>query len=133
MLAQVLGLASPARGDAAVRETASRNPPAIEDQHGGGASAGRGGGGGGEQAAFFAGAFIAHPKISTGAGDHFNAGFCLGRVLGLGLEESLCAVAGPACSSARGKAPPPLNWRSSSPPFPSLKSEWIDWPENLPA
>ena len=30
------------------------------------------------------------PKISTGAGDHFNAGFCVGRVLGMGLEESLC-------------------------------------------
>ena len=31
------------------------------------------------------------PKISTGAGDHFNAGFCLGRVLGFWLAESLCA------------------------------------------
>ena len=38
----------------------------------------------------FAGPFVQQPKISTGAGDHFNAGFCLGRVLGLGLEESLC-------------------------------------------
>jgi sugar/nucleoside kinase (ribokinase family) len=33
---------------------------------------------------------VREPKISTGAGDHFNAGFCLGRVLGLSLEESLC-------------------------------------------
>jgi sugar/nucleoside kinase (ribokinase family) len=38
----------------------------------------------------FAGPFVQQPLISTGAGDHFNAGFCLGRVLGLGLEESLC-------------------------------------------
>jgi sugar/nucleoside kinase (ribokinase family) len=38
----------------------------------------------------FAGPFVAQPKISTGAGDHFNAGFCLGRVLGFSLEESLC-------------------------------------------
>jgi sugar/nucleoside kinase (ribokinase family) len=38
----------------------------------------------------FAGPFVQHPKISTGAGDHFNAGFCLGRVLGFGLRESLC-------------------------------------------
>ncbi|HSU67194.1 MAG TPA: PfkB family carbohydrate kinase [Tepidisphaeraceae bacterium] len=38
----------------------------------------------------FAGPFVQQPKISTGAGDHFNAGFCLGRVLGLNLEESLC-------------------------------------------
>jgi sugar/nucleoside kinase (ribokinase family) len=29
------------------------------------------------------------PLISTGAGDHFNAGFCLGRLLGLDLEMSL--------------------------------------------
>lgn len=38
----------------------------------------------------FAGPFVQQPKISTGAGDHFNAGFCLGRVLGFTLEESLC-------------------------------------------
>jgi sugar/nucleoside kinase (ribokinase family) len=38
----------------------------------------------------FAGPFVQQPKISTGAGDHFNAGFCLGQVLGFGLEESLC-------------------------------------------
>jgi sugar/nucleoside kinase (ribokinase family) len=44
----------------------------------------------------FAGPFVQYPLISTGGGDHFNAGFCLGRILGLGLEESLCA--GVACS-----------------------------------
>jgi sugar/nucleoside kinase (ribokinase family) len=38
----------------------------------------------------FAGPFVSQPKISTGAGDHFNAGFVLGRVLGFGIEESLC-------------------------------------------
>lgn len=43
-----------------------------------------------EGSAEFAGPFIEQPKISTGAGDHFNAGFCLGRVLGFSLEESLC-------------------------------------------
>ena len=43
------------------------------------------------QSARFPGPFVQAPKISTGAGDHFNAGFCLGRVLGMGLEESLCA------------------------------------------
>ena len=42
------------------------------------------------QTATFYGPFVQQPKISTGAGDHFNAGFCLGRVLGFGLEESLC-------------------------------------------
>ena len=40
--------------------------------------------------AAFAGPFVEQPKISTGAGDHFNAGFMLGQMLGLTLEESLC-------------------------------------------
>jgi sugar/nucleoside kinase (ribokinase family) len=44
-----------------------------------------------EHTARFAGPFVHQPKISTGAGDHFNAGFCLGWVLGMSLEESLCA------------------------------------------
>jgi sugar/nucleoside kinase (ribokinase family) len=43
-----------------------------------------------DASARFAGPFVKQPKISTGAGDHFNAGFCLGRVLGFSLEESLC-------------------------------------------
>lgn len=42
------------------------------------------------ESATFSGPFVQQPKISTGAGDHFNAGFCLGRVLGFGLQESLC-------------------------------------------
>jgi sugar/nucleoside kinase (ribokinase family) len=43
-----------------------------------------------EGSARFEGPFVKEPKISTGAGDHFNAGFCLGRVLGFTLAESLC-------------------------------------------
>jgi sugar/nucleoside kinase (ribokinase family) len=35
------------------------------------------------------GPFTAKPKITTGAGDHFNAGFCVGRLLGLDLAASL--------------------------------------------
>jgi sugar/nucleoside kinase (ribokinase family) len=35
------------------------------------------------------GPFTAKPKLTTGAGDHFNAGFCVGRLLGLDLAESL--------------------------------------------
>jgi sugar/nucleoside kinase (ribokinase family) len=30
-----------------------------------------------------------NPKISTGAGDHFNAGFCLGCLLGGDLEANI--------------------------------------------
>ncbi len=36
-----------------------------------------------------AGPFTPKPKITTGAGDHFNAGFCLGRLLHCDLEQSL--------------------------------------------
>ncbi|MCX6967938.1 MAG: PfkB family carbohydrate kinase [Verrucomicrobia bacterium] len=36
-----------------------------------------------------AGPFTANPKITTGAGDHFNAGFCIGRLLELDLAASL--------------------------------------------
>jgi ketohexokinase len=43
-----------------------------------------------DAAAQFEGPFVQQPKISTGAGDHFNAGFCVGRILGFDLEESLC-------------------------------------------
>ena len=46
------------------------------------------------ESATFAGPFVQQPKISTGAGDHFNAGFCLGRIAGLTLEESLCTGVG---------------------------------------
>ncbi len=40
-------------------------------------------------AAHVVGPFTAKPKITTGAGDHFNAGFCVGRLLGLDLAASL--------------------------------------------
>lgn len=39
--------------------------------------------------AFVVGPFTAKPKITTGAGDHFNAGFCIGRLLGLDIPQSL--------------------------------------------
>jgi hypothetical protein len=42
----------------------------------------------------FQGPFVKQPRISTGAGDHFNAGFALGQVLGFTLEESLCTGVG---------------------------------------
>jgi sugar/nucleoside kinase (ribokinase family) len=35
------------------------------------------------------GPFCAKPLISTGAGDHFNSGFCLGKMLGLNNAHSL--------------------------------------------
>ncbi|MBK7403971.1 MAG: carbohydrate kinase family protein [Phycisphaerales bacterium] len=47
--------------------------------------------------AWFEGPFTARPRLSTGAGDHFGAGFSFGQVHGLPVEQSLavgCAVSG---------------------------------------
>jgi sugar/nucleoside kinase (ribokinase family) len=37
------------------------------------------------------GPWTAQPKFTTGAGDHFNSGFCLGKLLGLDDQMSLLA------------------------------------------
>jgi len=37
----------------------------------------------------FKGPYVSKPKITTGAGDHFNAGFCLGKLLGFDNAMSL--------------------------------------------
>ncbi|AMR32221.1 hypothetical protein A0256_12710 [Mucilaginibacter sp. PAMC 26640] len=33
--------------------------------------------------------FVANPTISTGAGDNFNAGFCIAQLMGMNTEQSL--------------------------------------------
>ncbi len=40
-------------------------------------------------AAIVQGPFTPKPKITTGAGDHFNSGFCLGKLLGFPTERCL--------------------------------------------
>ncbi len=47
-------------------------------------------GGGAIETGRFAGPFTAKPKLSTGAGDNFNAGFCLAQLAGLPVLESIC-------------------------------------------
>jgi sugar/nucleoside kinase (ribokinase family) len=42
------------------------------------------------------GPFTARPKVTTGAGDHFNSGFCLGKLLG--LDDAMCLLTGVATS-----------------------------------
>jgi sugar/nucleoside kinase (ribokinase family) len=42
------------------------------------------------------GPFTPKPKITTGAGDHFNSGFCLGKLLG--LPTNSCLLTGVATS-----------------------------------
>jgi sugar/nucleoside kinase (ribokinase family) len=43
----------------------------------------------GDECVMADGPYIARPLITTGAGDHFNAGFCLGKVLGFDDETSV--------------------------------------------
>lgn len=42
-----------------------------------------------DEVAVVQGPWTPKPKISTGAGDHLNAGFCVGYLLGYGLEGAL--------------------------------------------
>lgn len=46
-----------------------------------------------KESARFAGPFVQRPKMSTGAGDHFNAGFSLGWRLGLPIAQALAVGA----------------------------------------
>jgi len=52
------------------------------------------------------GPFIEKPVITTGAGDHFNAGFCLGQLLGMDNEQSLlCGVGASGYYVRSGRGP----------------------------
>lgn len=44
---------------------------------------------GGGSVSVVEGPYVPEPLITTGAGDHFNAGFCLGKLLDFGNEESV--------------------------------------------
>jgi len=68
------------------------------------------------------GRFIRHPKISTGGGDNFNAGYCLGQLLGLDIESSM--ILGMANSSAYVQ-----NGKSNS--FDDLKEYLLTWIHEL--
>ena len=70
--------------------------------------------------AWFAGPFVKEPKLSTGAGDNFNAGFVTGRLLGLNLEESLCAGTATSGYYVRNAASPTI-------------AQLADFVKNLPA
>jgi len=59
--------------------------------------------------ATFAGPFTAKPKLSTGAGDNFNAGFCLGCLLGLPVEQRLCVGTATSGYYVRNAASPTLD------------------------
>lgn len=42
------------------------------------------------KSAIFPTTLIRQPKIFTGAGDHFNAGFCFARLTGMTIDKALC-------------------------------------------
>ena len=52
------------------------------------------------------GPYTPNPKLSTGAGDHFNAGFCIGFLTGSTLEQSLQMGVGTSGYYVRNGASP---------------------------
>lgn len=52
------------------------------------------------------GPYTSKPKLTTGAGDNFNAGFCLAQVLGFGPRESLAIGAGTSGFYVRNRRSP---------------------------
>ena len=66
-----------------------------------------------------AGPFAPQPKITTGAGDHFNSGFCLGQLLGFSTDQ--CLLTGVTTSGFYVR-------RGRSPQIPDLAAMLRDWP-----
>jgi sugar/nucleoside kinase (ribokinase family) len=62
----------------------------------------------GGESAWFEGPFTAHPRLSTGAGDHFGAGFSFAQVLGLPLDQSLAVGCGVSGAYVRDASSPNL-------------------------
>lgn len=54
------------------------------------------------------GPYTAKPRLTTGAGDNFNAGFCLGQVLGLSPQECLITGTGTSGFYVRNMRSPKL-------------------------
>ncbi|MDH3584173.1 MAG: PfkB family carbohydrate kinase [Phycisphaerae bacterium] len=63
----------------------------------------------GVQSAVFSGPLVKVPKLSTGAGDNFNAGFCLGMLAGLPVEQILCVGTATSGYYVRNAASPTLD------------------------
>jgi len=65
------------------------------------------------------GPFTPKPKITTGAGDHFNSGFCLGKLLGFTTER--CLLIGVTTSGFYVRT-------GQSPAIPDLANLLHNWP-----
>ncbi|MEM1108296.1 MAG: hypothetical protein AAGH99_06360 [Planctomycetota bacterium] len=110
---EVLGLPVPSDPEAAIEETSA----AIRDKMNlfccvvhprKGAAAAMVDETGNAASAEFRGPFVAKPKLSTGAGDNFNAGFCLGLLAGLPIEQCLCTGVGTSGYYVRNAHSPSL-------------------------
>ncbi len=66
------------------------------------------------------GPFTPRPAITTGAGDHFNSGFCLGKLLG--LDNAQCVLTGVTTSGHYVRT-------AQSPAMPDLAKMLRDWPD----
>ncbi len=66
------------------------------------------------------GPFTSKPVITTGAGDHFNSGFCLGKLLG--LDNAQCVLTGVTTSGHYVRT-------AQSPGIPDLAKMLRAWPE----
>lgn len=73
----------------------------------------------GSGAAVVQGAFTPKPLITTGAGDHFNAGFCLGKLLG--FDDACSLVTGVSTSGFYVRT-------AKSPAVPDLVGLIQNWP-----
>ncbi|MEL7237738.1 MAG: hypothetical protein AAGK78_02660, partial [Planctomycetota bacterium] len=88
--ADVLGLPAPTDPEASIEDTAAAIREALDiaccvvHPRFAAAAATK------DDRATFGGPYVQTPKISTGAGDHFNAGFMLGRILDRPTVECLC-------------------------------------------
>jgi sugar/nucleoside kinase (ribokinase family) len=69
--------------------------------------------------ALMEGPFAPKPKITTGAGDHFNSGFCLGKLLG--LPTATCLLTGVTTSGYYVRT-------GQSPTIPDLAGMLRNWP-----
>jgi hypothetical protein len=72
------------------------------------------------------GPFVAKPLITTGAGDHFNSGFCLGKLLGLDNEQ--CVLTGVTTSGhyvRTAQSPSITDLAAMLRHWPALETAWI--------
>jgi len=65
------------------------------------------------------GPYVASPLITTGAGDHFNSGFCLSKLLR--LDDAMCVLTGVATSGYYVRS-------AQSPTIENLAEMMLNWP-----